>query len=762
MTRFHIDVLGPFRVLAADGSEIRIPSGKLSALLQCLVYEEQGVDRDRLQTMLWPDSDQESGRHSLRQALSAIRVKLGADPFSGTTWISLNRAVCNSDSWVLHERYANRDYLGCLELVRGPLSMNEPKGASGPLYASWEPWADTVKRLVHLSCTRAALAADQIGDDSAVDYAINQGALVGLSEVGLRNEIAGGKRLGPGWSDRQIGLNALTSLVFRSRRGMRSALALVIEREPGWTSRSVRAAMSQLPSHTCPALIEVPAQRPLAHVSSALSQLPGGAGISRDAEQTFARLAQPEPYPFDDVTAQLSAVNALADALDASCQEQALVFIVNVKDLKQSTATTFAQAITRYGGEGLTVFLCGEHPEDMERTEALTLTGAVDTRRHIVQFEPARPENHRGSTDLSEQAPPPPTDGRQHAGWAVITVTVALLTSFTTLQVSAPNATPEVTEVTEVTEDIIFCSDRGGAPQYYRWGQGWGVERISPDTALCRRSGITVANADSVYLPTLAGGEVKWRSYPNERFRGNLSGTPLPFDYATPATISGDLTTFIVLSDGQDLWTLFDVSRQDTVTVPLPRGGHIVDMSERFALVRSENARGRMSHYVVDRESGEITFETGGELDEVNAHWTASGEIVLARGRQGTEEDGSLDLVVADPASGSEVILTQNDWNDYGLVISSDRTQICWQSEEFGHYEQNIQVMDLRTRMKRPIVQISGRQEGCGFVADGSLLVYHSRDRGEIDLMMQSVDGSPPIRILGTGTSRFVMSVPIR
>lgn len=51
----------------------------------------RGIARDRLQSTLWPESDDESGRHALKQALYALRRDAGAgELFLGTREIQLN------------------------------------------------------------------------------------------------------------------------------------------------------------------------------------------------------------------------------------------------------------------------------------------------------------------------------------------------------------------------------------------------------------------------------------------------------------------------------------------------------------------------------------------------------------------------------------------------------------------------------------------------------------------------------------------------
>ena len=68
------------------------------ALLALLASADTPVSRDRLMGYLWPDSGPERARHSLDDALSALRRELGSDDlFLGVASVGLNRDVLASD-----------------------------------------------------------------------------------------------------------------------------------------------------------------------------------------------------------------------------------------------------------------------------------------------------------------------------------------------------------------------------------------------------------------------------------------------------------------------------------------------------------------------------------------------------------------------------------------------------------------------------------------------------------------------------------------
>ncbi len=68
------------------------------ALLALLAAAESPISRERLTSYLWPESDPERARHSLDDALSALRREIGSDDlFLGVASVRLNHDVLASD-----------------------------------------------------------------------------------------------------------------------------------------------------------------------------------------------------------------------------------------------------------------------------------------------------------------------------------------------------------------------------------------------------------------------------------------------------------------------------------------------------------------------------------------------------------------------------------------------------------------------------------------------------------------------------------------
>lgn len=97
---YTLRVLGGFALDGPSGT----PAGRLlqrraEALLAFLaVVGDLGCSRDRVVALLWPESDKSRARHSLRDALHAIRQALGADAVLGSgEALRLNPAAVTTD-----------------------------------------------------------------------------------------------------------------------------------------------------------------------------------------------------------------------------------------------------------------------------------------------------------------------------------------------------------------------------------------------------------------------------------------------------------------------------------------------------------------------------------------------------------------------------------------------------------------------------------------------------------------------------------------
>src|SRR5262245_11136509 len=75
--RLQLCLLGGFQARSADGKTLPLPAGKVQALLAYLALRlGDAHPRDKLAALLWGETSDERARHSLRQALVALRRAL--------------------------------------------------------------------------------------------------------------------------------------------------------------------------------------------------------------------------------------------------------------------------------------------------------------------------------------------------------------------------------------------------------------------------------------------------------------------------------------------------------------------------------------------------------------------------------------------------------------------------------------------------------------------------------------------------------------
>ena len=113
MAPIHLTMLGPFRARLTSEHLVDL-MGKPAALLAYLALRPRRTyPRDVLAALLWGDSEEEHARHSLRQALTALRQRLsGGAPallVAGGETIALNPAAVEVDVAVFERLVASRD-----------------------------------------------------------------------------------------------------------------------------------------------------------------------------------------------------------------------------------------------------------------------------------------------------------------------------------------------------------------------------------------------------------------------------------------------------------------------------------------------------------------------------------------------------------------------------------------------------------------------------------------------------------------------------
>lgn len=124
MSAFHVRLLGGFAVEDPSGEITRsLSQRRAKAVLAVLAAAgDLGCTRERLIGLLWPDRDEATARHNLRDALYAIRRALcrAAIPGTGQT-LHLDPSVVSSDVRAFRQALREGRLSDAVALYRGPL-----------------------------------------------------------------------------------------------------------------------------------------------------------------------------------------------------------------------------------------------------------------------------------------------------------------------------------------------------------------------------------------------------------------------------------------------------------------------------------------------------------------------------------------------------------------------------------------------------------------------------------------------------------------
>lgn len=123
---FKLMLFGGFRLININGEAFMPTARKAKALLAWLaVNPDQQHPREKLAAVLWPDSDEVQGRHSLRQALGELRKVMPDDegPLHATKeWILLDSGQIEVDAQLFNACLAGGDDTAldqAIELYKG-------------------------------------------------------------------------------------------------------------------------------------------------------------------------------------------------------------------------------------------------------------------------------------------------------------------------------------------------------------------------------------------------------------------------------------------------------------------------------------------------------------------------------------------------------------------------------------------------------------------------------------------------------------------
>ncbi len=160
----HLSLIGPNAALAAA------PRRKPLALLAVVAaHMPNGLPRERLLVLLWPESTPDRARQALNQSIYTLRTELGVPVIVGTSVLRLHEDI-RSDIEHFREALAARDADQALAIA----SHEFLEGVSFSGCVEFDQWVDATRREIDdalvLLLTARAREATRRGAPDAVDY----------------------------------------------------------------------------------------------------------------------------------------------------------------------------------------------------------------------------------------------------------------------------------------------------------------------------------------------------------------------------------------------------------------------------------------------------------------------------------------------------------------------------------------------------------------------------------------------------------------
>ncbi len=145
----------------------RLRSQRLAILAVLAAAGERGVSRERMSNLFWADADEEHARHSLRQALYALRQELGTEVVRSDIVLSLDRAALTSDVGDFRAALAAGDRPRAAMLAKG-VFLDGFYVSGAP---EFERWVDEERTSLGAEAKRVMLALTKEAEMSGDHYA---------------------------------------------------------------------------------------------------------------------------------------------------------------------------------------------------------------------------------------------------------------------------------------------------------------------------------------------------------------------------------------------------------------------------------------------------------------------------------------------------------------------------------------------------------------------------------------------------------------
>ena len=161
----RINTLGGWGLTRSDGTPQVIPAQRVALVALLVVSGDRGVTRDKAAALLWPESSDENARHSLGQAVYALRRDAASpDVVLGSTTLRLNSDVVTCDAWELSAAARDGDSSRVAELYAGPFLEGVRLRGSAELEHLMDAERDRLAALFVQSVETLARTAASEGD----------------------------------------------------------------------------------------------------------------------------------------------------------------------------------------------------------------------------------------------------------------------------------------------------------------------------------------------------------------------------------------------------------------------------------------------------------------------------------------------------------------------------------------------------------------------------------------------------------------------
>src|SRR6266576_3991437 len=171
MEQLRLLTFGGVNLRLGDSTMTGAPTGRrrLALLVLLAVARDRGLNREKVQSYLWPESDTDQARHGLNQMVYFQRRHFESEElFLGKKTLRLNRAMITADVWDFEDALDAGAHAVAVRLYAGAFLdgffLREAPG--------FERWADDQRKRLAERCAQAfgVLAAAAATKHEAVEW----------------------------------------------------------------------------------------------------------------------------------------------------------------------------------------------------------------------------------------------------------------------------------------------------------------------------------------------------------------------------------------------------------------------------------------------------------------------------------------------------------------------------------------------------------------------------------------------------------------